>query len=163
MKKLAISLLGAVLMAGAVYAQTDDLSEREALALEMIELSGAADMANTMVDQMLPMMEPSFRQGYPNATDAQIAEALSIFAQAFRDRNEQMNHQMAELHTDMLSADDMRAINAFYRSEAGENLLAAMPEVMERSQAIGERMAMEIMSVEGPAMEAALTDAAPAE
>lgn len=163
MKTFAIAFLCAAAMAGAASAQTDDLTEREALALEMMELSGAADMANTMVDQMLPMMEPSFRQGYPNATDAQIAEALSIFAQAFRARNDQMNHQMAELYADMLSAEDMRAINAFYRSEAGENLLAAMPEVMARSNAIGERIAVEIMAVEGPAMDAALTNTAPAQ
>jgi hypothetical protein len=161
MYRYLMALLAAVSLSAAVHARSADPAELQALALEMLEVTGAADMGNLMVDQMLPMMEPSFRQGYPNASDAQIAEALAIFAEGFRARNDQMNRDIAEIYEDLLSADDMRAIIAFYRTPAGQRVLEAMPVAMERAGILGERIAQDILATEGARMEAVLTGGAP--
>ncbi len=157
MYRFLTALLAAASLSTAVHARSADPAELQALALEMMEVAGAKDMANLMVDQMLPLMEPSFRQGFPNASDAKIAEALSIFAEAFRDRNDQMNQEIAEIYEDLLSADDMRAIIAFYRTPAGQRVLEAMPVAMERAMILGDRIAHDILATEGPRIEAVLT------
>lgn len=151
------AVCAAFALSAAAQAQTAQITEHEALALEMMELSGAADMANVMMEQIAPLMEPSFRQGYPDATDAQIAEALSIFSEAFRARNDQMNLEVARVYADLLSLEDLRATIAFYRTSAGQNILATIPEAMARSTAVGERLAQDILAAEGARMEAVLT------
>lgn len=81
--------------------------------IEIIKAAGAKSEADaaTIVDQLLM---PDFEKALPD-----------------------LEHKVAAIWAEALSAEDLRAVAAFYRTEAGRHLLHAMPEISAKTMAAG--------------------------
>lgn len=64
---------------------------------------------------------------------------MELFISEFIDEfTESMRVQSVSIYLDQFNAEELEAIAAFYRSDAGQSLVAATPEIMLQSSAIGE-------------------------
>lgn len=154
-----ISGLGALLVLAATSgAQAEEAEDRLDLARETMVLTGAEGMASQMLDLMMPTMGPAIRQQYPDASDAQVAAALALIAEAFREASPEMVDGAAQIYAEMFTAQELEAINAFYRTPAGAKLVELMPELTQRSNLVGQRAATRVMVTINPQIEALMAE-----
>ena len=166
MLKALTALAGALVLASAAGAQEENAQARLDLARETMALTGADGMVNQMLDMMMPTMRPALMQQYPDATDAQIAEAIDLIRDAFREASPELVDGGAQVYADLFTVEELEAINAFYRTPAGAKLVELLPEVTERSNLIGQRVATRVMMGVNPQINAIMQagadpDAAP--
>jgi uncharacterized protein len=151
MKILRVLLLASAVGAGSVITATAQQAggpaqqadgpapspEAIAAAKELITIMSpdiAKDMNDKMFRQMWPPMEQSLRNQFPQL-DEGIARELNdaIRAQLEKELVEQataLMDVMPAIYARHLTLDDMRAIQAFYRTPVGAKTLKAMPEIM---------------------------------
>ncbi|XBQ16034.1 MAG: DUF2059 domain-containing protein [Oceanicaulis sp.] len=149
MIRMLFAAAAAAVLSASAFAQDADFTERERLALETVELTGATDLVFATLDTMAPTMRAQFAQASPNSTDAQLDAAMAIVMEGFRERRGMMETELAAVYARNLSAEDLRAVNAFYRTEAGQRMVAVTPTIMTESSAVGERIALDIFEQRG--------------
>jgi uncharacterized protein len=101
---------------------------KEAEIRKLLDLVGTVKMTHQVMDQMIS----NFRM--------QNSDVSSEFWDRFE---KEMNIQdlvdkMIPIYAKYYSLDDLKAINAFYETPAGQRLLLAMPHVMQESMQIGQ-------------------------
>jgi hypothetical protein len=95
---------------------------------KLLELTGTAKLMNQVLDQMVS----SFKMHNTGVSDE------------FWDRFEkEMNTQdlinkMMPIYDKYYSLDDLKAVNAFYQTPAGQRMLAATPKIMQESMQMGQ-------------------------
>lgn len=110
---------------------------RQDLARELHALT-APDAAwlRAALDQALGLVRQDLLRRNPGR-EAEVAAVLGeITAGAMQHELERLDEAAASYWAEALGADDLEAIVAFYRSPAGQRLIAAMPAVSERTQAL---------------------------
>jgi hypothetical protein len=118
-----------------------DMTEREQLALEVVELTNADSVAGQIGAQMRSMMmrdiESRIRcDAMRPAVEEAVDEMTEVFAETLNSVD--FRARMVVVYAETFSEDELREIAAFYRSEAGRRLVEAMPELMRRSMTLGE-------------------------
>lgn len=149
MFKILTGLAAAFFLASTACAQ-DDYEARMALAQETMQLSGADGMVTQMLDMMMPTMEPALRQQYPGADDAQVQAALDLIAGAFNAAAPEMVEASAQVYAENFTAEELAAINAFYRTQAGEKLTELLPVITQETSLVGQRIGMRVMQSINP-------------
>lgn len=95
---------------------------------KMLELTGTEKMMNQMLDQMFA----SFKM-----------QNNSVSADFWDRMQKEMNTQdlidkIIPLYDKYYTLDDLKAVNAFYESPAGQRVLASTPQIMHESMQIGQ-------------------------
>jgi hypothetical protein len=134
-KALALALF--CLLAAPGFSRADDQApqaaapaiepEKEALIRQVLMLSGAAKLA----DQMLDALIASFKKSKLSVPDS--------YWDDFR-KNADTNgliEQMIPLYARHFSDDDLRGLVAFYNSPAGKKYVAEAPQLTQESMAVG--------------------------
>jgi hypothetical protein len=139
---LRVVLGGLAAFALSVTVQAQELDEeRLELAREMITLNGAEQASTHALEQMLPTMRPLVEAQYPNARPDQYDAAMSILTQALMEATPHIVDRSAQIYARRFTADELRALNDFYRSEVGRRLVeeqsALLDEVSDASEEIG--------------------------
>jgi hypothetical protein len=132
---LAVALLGLFLLAG--QAQAPDAARRTA-ARELMEAAGVAGTFEQVMPSLVQHLSESFVAVAPDKAK-EIREVFSRLTVKFIDRKSELIDQIAELYAARLSAEDLAAAVAFYRSAAGARFVAAQPVVMRASMVLGQR------------------------
>jgi hypothetical protein len=132
-------ILSSLALSAAANAQ--ELTEREALALEVVELTNADAVAGQIGAQMRSMMMRQTERlilcdAMRPAVEDAVDEMTDVFTETMNSVD--LRAQMAVVYAETFSEDELREIAAFYRSEAGRRLVEAMPELMRRSMTLGE-------------------------
>ncbi len=132
----AITGLLLTLGAGTAGAQpADEHAEKIANIRKMIDLTGGTRVVNQMFDAM--------------AANFKDPKQQELFAQARKELDiSQIYEIMIPAWDKYLTGDDIKAILAFYRTPAGQNLLVAqpkimgecMPAIMQWSQDVAQRL-----------------------
>ena len=91
-----------------------------------------------LVDQMMTQMITTYRAQMPNVS----AEFWDKFAQKVKASD--LIDQLLPLYDKYYSLEDLRAVNVFYSSQAGQHMLSAMPKLMQESMAIGQAWGQKI-------------------
>jgi hypothetical protein len=129
------TLLAAAGLLAALPSRADPAAGREAEALLALTESGGggAEMMGLMRARMIEIIKAAGAKSEADA--AAIVDQLLMpdFEKALPD----LEHQVAAIWAEKLSADDLRAVAAFYRTEAGQHLLKAMPEISAKTMAAG--------------------------
>lgn len=95
---------------------------------KMLELTGTAKMMNKIMDQMMA----TFR-----ARNSQVSS--DFWDQEEKEINtEDLVNKMIPLYDKYYSLEDLKAVNVFYQSPAGQRVLAATPQIMQESVQIGQ-------------------------
>jgi len=131
MKPIRLLLLSLTLL---LSAQAEE--DTKQVAFEMMESMGLdqvmADMLESMLDQQM-QAQPTMRP-FKNIFRDFLTKYLSY---------DNIKDPMAELYADSFTAEEMRAIAAFYRTPAGAKSLKLAPKLMQEGAALGERLMME--------------------
>lgn len=154
MLRVLICACALVAPAQAAFAQDASDEAREALALEMVELSGAAALAQQGFTMMMPTIAPALREQYPDATPDQIDQALTLIREAFEGATPQLMSAAASHYAAAFTAEELDAINAFYRSETGAKFVQAQPTLMQQTAMSSQMIAGQAMMAIQPEVEA---------
>lgn len=154
MLRVLICACAMVVPAQAALAQEASDEAREALALEMVELSGAAAMAQQGFTMMLPSLAPALREQYPDATPQQIDQALTLIGGAFEDATPQIMTAAASHYAAAFTSEELEAINAFYRSEVGAKLIEAQPVLTQQTAMSAQMIGAQAMQAIEPEVQA---------
>lgn len=123
--------------------QAPDAAARVAAAKEMMEVAGVAKQ----FDQVMPLLAQQLSQGFVALAPEKAAEIREVFAQMavkFVDRKGELIEKISLLYAEALTADELTAIIAFYKSPAGVRFIAVQPDIMRQSMALGQRWGAEI-------------------
>ena len=95
---------------------------------KLVELTGAGDMGVQMMNQMIPTL----KQMIPDAPETFWTDVMSEV-----DGN-QIIELVIPVYQKYLSEEDVNAINAFYNTPAGKNLIQVQPAIIRESMMLGQ-------------------------
>jgi hypothetical protein len=95
----------------------------------MLELTGASKMAAQMMNQMLDSMK-----GTKDLTNSQIERMKKRLASG----SDELVELTIPIYDKYYSIEDLKAVNAFYSSSAGQKYLQSMPQVVKESMKVGQ-------------------------
>jgi len=127
---LAASIL--LSLAAPMHAEEDDLTD---LARQLLSASGSDDLGRQVMEQMIGQM----RQVAPPAVPTEFWDQVLA-----RYDTGQLTEKIVPIYTQNLTADEMRAAIAFYKSEHGQTILQKMPTIMTESMMAGQEWGMGI-------------------
>jgi hypothetical protein len=132
------ALLAALLCApAALRAQAPDAS-RLAAARELMEVAGVAKQ----FDEVMPVLAQRLGEAFVAVAPDKADEIRGVFKQVavkFVDRKGELIDQIAALYAEKLSAEDMTAVVAFYKSPVGVRFIAIQPEMSRQAMTLGQR------------------------
>lgn len=121
----------------ALRAQAPDAA-RLAAARELMEVAGVAKQ----FDEVMPVLAQRLGEALVAVAPGKADEIREVFKQVavkFMDRKGELIDQIAALYAEKLSAEDMTAIVAFYRSPVGVRFIAIQPEMSRQAMTLGQR------------------------
>jgi len=137
MKRLLTCVLLATALAAPVRAQTPS-PETLAAAQELAAIMSGdtiGQMSAALTAQIWPNIE---QQLGPKVDAATLSELRGQFEKSLSDFTTEVMHDSPEVYARHFTADELRAMLAFYKSPVGQKALHTMPTVMTE---LGERMA----------------------
>jgi uncharacterized protein len=113
-------------------------AENIALAQNIMTVTKTTDRISFMLDALMPVMMDMLHKSEPDLSNDMIVEIRA----ALRDEMEKSvpSFLAAEacVYAQHFTADDMKAMIAFYTSPVGTRFLAATPDIAKQSMAIGQ-------------------------
>lgn len=115
----------------------DDLSDRRALAHELVELSGGAANTKATTTQMTQGIMTGLRQAAPNAPESILKAMQASTNEAVDELMPDIIALSESVYAETFSRQELVDIIAFYKTPAGQALIAKMPTL---GGTIGSRM-----------------------
>lgn len=109
---------------------------RVAAAKEMFAASGQDAQFDIVITTMTQGLGRMFKQQQP-AHARTIDEAIATMAAKFRARKAEVIEMIAPLYAEKFSAEELKYIADFYRTPIGRKLVAAQPELTQKSMLMG--------------------------
>lgn len=129
---------------------------------EMLASMNYRSMAQSMFEQMRQTMPAMIRQAATVSIDnnaqidpaqkkaaldkmnAELPQAMDLINGVFADASmlDEMMQETAHLYARYYTVDELRQIATFYKTPVGAKLLATMPQVMNESMQMGQRVVM---------------------
>jgi len=114
--------------------QAEITKEKEAEIERMFQLTGMEKLMNQMMDQMISAM----KQQTPNVPDS----FWTKFQKKINTR--EFLEKIIPLYDKYYTIEDLKAVNDFYASPAGQKVLSTMPQIMQESMKIGQEWGVKI-------------------
>lgn len=130
-------LVFAVAAVGVVPVRAEDQAQRIAAAHELMEVTGV----NAQLDGMVDIMSQGFRKGAGDTAGKKAAtkagDEFDRFMQRMLSYRQSMLDDFAKMYADRFTLAELHAVTAFYRSDAGQKFVKAMPELMQQGGQLG--------------------------
>ncbi len=111
------------------------------------------DQFKKLLPTIMNSLKPAIVQGRSDV--ARDYDAMMPFLlEGFQSRVGEMTEMVAAVYASNFSAEDLRAITAFYKTPAGQRLLQKMPTVTAQTMAVGQEFGRQI----GEQMKARIID-----
>ncbi|HEY8931788.1 MAG TPA: DUF2059 domain-containing protein [Rariglobus sp.] len=133
MKFIKIVTVILLLSSGGLLQAEIDKAKRQEIET-MLKLTGMERIADQMMAQMIQGMSVNMK-GMP-------PEFWQRFSQKIR--ASELIERIIPLYDKYYSLEDLRAVNAFYSSPAGQRVLQTLPQIMQESMKIGQEWGREI-------------------
>ena len=130
MKKFFAAAVIAVAAAMPAFAADQIAPERLALARQVMELSGANKVYDGY-DKKLDAMVDQLRPAMPGADQTVIADIKKIALEEFNVYKPELMNGAVNVYARHFSEADLRALIAFYKSDAGRHFAAELPAVSQ--------------------------------
>ncbi len=125
--KLAAALIFTAAFCSVSSFAEDEISPaRLALAKQVMEVNGSAN-AYENYDKNLELMVSQVRQAAPGIDDATVAELRKIANEEFLAYKPTLIEGTEKIYAKHFSEDDLRALLAFYKTDAGKHFAAETP------------------------------------
>lgn len=123
-----------ILAMGVAALAAEEASREEALARELLEVTGGSEMGLQMMEQMMQSLaaqQPGLPPEFPERFLAEVDPT-------------EIDDLLVPVYVKHLTAAEMEATLEFYRTPAGQSILQKMPLVMEESVRLGQQWGMEV-------------------
>ncbi len=101
----------------------------------MINVTGLSKMMNQMMDQMFASFQANAPKDMPQEFWDKVRGKMKV---------DDMIEQIMPLYDKYFSLEDLKAVNAFYLSPAGQHMIAALPQLMHESMQIGQKWGQKV-------------------
>jgi uncharacterized protein len=101
----------------------------EAKVRELLALTGSADMATQMIDQMIPAMK-EMAPGVPESLWTELASEMSV---------DGLIEELIPIYMKEYTEREIDAMLTFYRTPEGQSVIKKMPSVMTQSMLVGQQ------------------------
>ncbi|MBX3726512.1 MAG: DUF2059 domain-containing protein [Xanthomonadales bacterium] len=155
LKRIALSCLCLSMAATSPAVQADEHSPEMAAAIELLALMDMETMIAGMQEQLHGMMREQMQDLLRSGPGAQHCPQLQATIDSFAGdtaaligqslSGETFLPEVAQVYVDVFSLEEIQAVTDFYRSPVGRKMLEKMPELMQRSIEISQRMVGEMM------------------
>jgi hypothetical protein len=112
--------------------------EALAAAKELIETVHLNEVYKAIIPTMMKTLRPAVVQGRPEV-DRQYDALVPVMMEAFQDRVSEMSEAAAIVYARNFSADDLHALNEFYKTPAGQKLVQKLPVVTQELTSAGAK------------------------
>ena len=113
--------------------------QKEARIRELIEVTGAKNLGQQLIEAGMEQFRSSVQDSQPNNPRAkQFADAFVARFQKHFDPDSLTEH-VIPIYDKYLTTEDLKGLLDYYRSPLGQRMLKALPEVTRESQAAGLR------------------------
>lgn len=124
-------------------------AEKAAQIRELMDLTGARDMGQQLMQAGLEQFRSSVEESQPNNPRAkQFMDAFTAKFQKHFDPKS-LNEELIPIYDRYLTGEDLKGLLDYYRSPLGQRMLKALPELSRESQAtgfaLGQKAAQETM------------------
>ncbi|WBQ11469.1 DUF2059 domain-containing protein [Hyphomonadaceae bacterium ML37] len=143
LKRVRIAFAGVLMLAPGALSHTSSAQEPAShlqQAREVVELMGAEQLYSDMITVTIPLLEPSFRQSWPGASDKTIQQAMDLLGSALIASAPEFIDETAALYMRSFTQAELEALADFLRSPAGARFIALQSQIMQEGQAIGARI-----------------------
>lgn len=111
--------------------------QKEARIRELMDLTGAKDLGQQLIDAGMEQFRNSVMDSQPdNPRAKQFVEAFAARFQKHFD-SQSLNETVIPIYDKYLSTEDLKGLLDYYRSPLGRRMLKALPDVARESQAAG--------------------------
>ncbi len=143
MKRLSTLVTITLALLLATPAAAADEAAKDALARELMTLTGSADMGKQVMEAMMAQLtsNPQIPQDY---ADKFLALA----------KPEHLVEMVVPLYVKAYDLKTLQAAVDFYKTDAGEALVAAMPQITQESMVLGQQWGMDLAAQVQASMEA---------
>jgi uncharacterized protein len=118
-----------ILVAFATVARAEISAEKRKEVDELLRLTGLEKLMTQMRDQMITSMT-SGNTRIPPEVVKRLSAKMDI---------REVLEKIVPIYDKYYSLEDLRAVNAFYASPAGQKVLSSLPQVMQESMAVGQQ------------------------
>ena len=118
-------------------------SGSEAAARELIATMKADEQFKAMLPMILKTMKPAIVQNRPDVDREFDAFAPKLMA-GMNARISELSEGLVAVYSSNFSADELRAVTAFYHTPAGQKCLQKAPLVMQQSMAVGQKIGQSV-------------------
>jgi hypothetical protein len=140
MYKSILTVIGALILLSVGVARAETPApDAMAAARSLVTTLRLTDRYQTLLPGILFSLRPTLTQGRPEIErdfDALVPTVLETYRKYYNS----MIDGAAALYADTFSADELRAIDAFYRSPAGQKYMEKSGDLTRFSQRIGEEV-----------------------
>jgi hypothetical protein len=143
---MSIALIAAALFWNAAPALADQASKTAKIE-EMLALTHADRIMGQMLDQMKgSITEQMSRIDVPESARAAATEIQQKILNLVADRMnwDKAKPKFVQIYDETFSESDIDGILAFYKSPAGQSMLEKMPQLMQKSMAVGQQLVGDI-------------------
>jgi len=134
MKKLLLALTFVILFSSVSFAQAQIPEDKRQEIEKMLKLTGTEKMMGQMMAQLIDTLK---------TRSPQVSAEFWVKFQAKVDTHE-LIEKLMPLYDKYYTIDDLKAVNAFYASPAGQKVLASLPQIMQESMKIGQEWGAEV-------------------
>ena len=129
----------ALLLTGPARAQSPS-SDVSAAARELITTMNLPEQYKAIMPMIMKTLKPAIAQGRSDVErdyDAMIPTLL----EGFNSHVTELLNSLAGIYAANFSADELRAMNAFYKTPAGQKFLQKLPAVTQQTMVAGQQFA----------------------
>ena len=133
--RFATALLALALMSIVPPVQADQATHEKIR--QLIEMDGAAAVADAVIDRQRPLVRRNFLAGHPGVSN-KIADAyVDAFAAELTARRSQFLDLVIEVYAKTFTTAEVDALLAFHASPLGQKVRAAEPAILAGSRQAG--------------------------
>lgn len=132
----------AVLSAAPTLAQSPS-PDALAAAKELVTTMNLAEQFKSLMPMIMKNLKPAIVQGRSDV-DRDYEAMAPILLEGFEARMGELSEAVAIVYSSNFSADDLRAVTAFYRTPAGRKLLEKTPVVAQQTMAAGQKFGQSV-------------------
>jgi len=111
--------------------------ERLALAQKILEETHTQDNILAMIDTMLPTIVAGFRRQSPNLSEDTYKMVGQMLADEMRKELPPFVQANAQIYANHFTLDDLKALDTFYQSPAGQKLVSETPKIFRETLPLG--------------------------
>ncbi len=136
-------VLAALVLVPAPAVPQSPSADTMAAGRELVVASRAGDQIKTLLPLIFHQIKPMIVQNRPEV-ERDFDKLMPLMLELMTARIEEFGEAMALVYARNFTVEELRQIQAFYHTPAGQKLLDRMPAIMQESMALGQKVGQAI-------------------